>query len=129
MKSRSHRRGANSDKGKSAAEDLMKMLYMQAKARFGPAVQSFWFHDGDLCPGCGIRPIGAIQFKGKEALAINSFIYRARGVLIGYFLCGTCAAYIFAEAEKHPYTQTPLHADIERNLIEAYHTHLSSLDA
>jgi len=53
---------------------------------------------------------------------------RLRGVLIGYFLCGICAGIIFKEAEKNPYKQTPLHADIERNLIEAYHKHLASLD-
>lgn len=129
MRARSQRREKRPDSAQTAAEQMLEMLYRQAKARFGPAVQSFWFHDGDLCPGCGIRPIGAIQFKGKDALAINSFIYRARGVLIGYFLCGTCAAYIFEEAEKHPYTETPLHDDIERNLIEAYHRHLSALDA
>ena len=75
------------------------------------------------------RPIGAIKFKGKDALAINAFIYRERGVLIGYFLCETCAKFIFKEAQKNPYKQTPLHTDIEQNLTAAYHKHLASLDA
>jgi hypothetical protein len=101
----------------------------EAKAQFGSAVKSFWFYDGDLCPGCLLRPSGKINFKGKEALAINGFMYRQRGVLIGYFLCETCALHIFREAEKHPYQQTPLHADIEHNLASAYHKHLSRLDA
>ena len=57
-------------------------------------------------------------------------LYRARGVLIGYFLCEVCANYIFKEVEKNPKIETtPLHTDIEMNLIAAYHKHLSSMDA
>jgi hypothetical protein len=118
-----------SDANKSAVDDIMNTLFTQAKAQFGAAVKGFWFYDGDLCPGCLQRTISAIKFKGKEALSINGFIYRPRGVLIGYFLCETCALHIFSEAEKHPYQQTPLHADIEHNLAAAYHKHLSRLDA
>jgi len=114
---------------KSAADELMKAMFEHGKAQFGSVVKSFWFYDGDLCPACLARPIDAMKVKGKDALAINAFIYRERGVLIGYFLCGTCAAYIFKEAKKHPYQQTPLHADIESNLTAAYHKHLMSLDA
>jgi hypothetical protein len=104
-------------------------MFTQAKAQFGDAVKSFWFYEGDLCPACLARPIGVIKMKGENAVAINGFMYRPRGVLIGYFLCETCANFIFKEAEKNPYKQTPLHADIERNLAEAYHRHLSSMDA
>jgi hypothetical protein len=129
MRSRAHRHNQDSDQSKAAADELMKALYKQARAQFGSAIKSFWFHDGDFCPGCSVRTIGPVQFKGKEALAINAFIYRERGVLIGYFLCDVCANFIFKEAEKHPYTQTPLHTDIERNLISAYHKHLSTLNA
>jgi hypothetical protein len=75
------------------------------------------------------RPIGVVKFRGKDALAINAFIYRERGVLIGYFLCEACAKTIFKEAQKNPFKQTPLHAEIEHNLIAAYHKHLASLDA
>jgi len=107
----------------------MDKLFTQAKAQFGAAVKAFWFYDGDLCPGCLQRSIGVMKFKGKDALAINAFMYRARGVLIGYFLCETCALHIFREAEKNPYRQTPLHADIEHNLAAAYHKHLAMLDA
>jgi len=104
-------------------------MFAQAKAQFGNAVKSFWFYEGDLCPACLARPTGVIKMKGENAVAINGFMYRARGVLIGYFLCQTCATYIFEEAQKNPYKETSLHADIEQNLAAAYHKHLASLDA
>ena len=129
MKPRPRRHNESSDENRVAVDDILGRLYTQAKAQFGNAIKSFWFYNGDLCPACMARPIGAIKFKGKDALAINAFIYRERGVLIGYFLCETCAKFIFKEAEKNPYKQTPLHADIERNLTTAYHKHLASLDA
>jgi hypothetical protein len=108
---------------------LLTKLFSKAKAQFGDAIKSFWFYEGDLCPACLARPIGMVKIIGENALAINAFIYRPRGVLIGYLLCETCANFIFKEAEKSPYKQTPLHADIERNLTAAYHKHLASLDA
>ena len=125
---RQHNKPASDSK--SEAEKILELMYLQGKAQFGNAMKSFWLHDGDFCPGCLARPIDRIKFKGKEgALSINGFMYRPRGVLIGYFLCETCAKFIFKEAEKNPYKQTPLHADIERNLAEAYHKHLASMDA
>jgi hypothetical protein len=36
---------------------------------------------------------------------------------------------IFRDAEKNPYTQTSVHAEIERNLISAYLCHINKLDA
>lgn len=127
MKSRRPKKSA--DNSKTAAEQMLGLMFKQAKTQFGNAVKSFWFYEGDLCPGCLARPIGVVKIKGRDGLPINAFMYRPRGVLIGYFLCGTCADFIFREAEKNPFKQTPLHADIERNLIAAYHRHLSSLDA
>ena len=130
MTSRSRRRNQSAENSKAAADQMLDILFTQAKAQFGNAVKSFWFYDGDLCPGCLARPIGKIKFRGKDnALALNAFIYRPRGVLIGYFLCEVCANFIFKEAEKNPYKQTPLHTDIERNLTDAYHKHLASMDA
>jgi len=126
---KSKRYNNSSGDSKAEADKVLNLLFTQAKAQFGDAVKSFWFYDGDLCPGCMARPIGVVKIKGKDALAINAFIYRERGVLIGYFLCETCAKFIFKEAEKNPYKQTPLHTDIERNLTAAYHKHLASLDA
>ena len=129
MKPRSHRHNSSADETKSAADSLLRVMFEQGKAQFGDAVKSFWFYDDEFCPGCAVRPIGVVKFKGKDSVAINGFMYRQRGVLIGYFLCGTCAAHIHSEAQKHPYTETPLHAEIEKNLIAGYHKHLSSLNA
>jgi hypothetical protein len=129
MSSRSRRNRGSTDTSKSDADKILEMMYMQGKAQFGNSMKSFWVYDGDFCPGCLARPVDKMKFKSKDALSINGFMYRPRGVLIGYFLCDTCANYIFREVEKHPYTQTPLHTDIERNLAEAYLRHLSSLDA
>jgi len=105
---------------------LLGELYTRAKAQFGDAVQSFWFYDGDRCPACTTRPIGVINYKGKEALSLNAFIYRERGVLIGYLLCSLCAQRIFATSKKH---QTRLHDNIEQSLIRAYRRHMNVLDA
>ncbi len=127
MSSKQHNKPMNDTK--TSADKLLNTLFRQAKAQFGDAVKSFWFYNGDLCPGCLEHPIGMVKFQGRDALAINAFIYRPRGVLIGYFLCETCANFIFKESQKNPYKQTPLHADIERNLTAAYHNHLASLDA
>ncbi|MCK6583467.1 MAG: hypothetical protein HUU11_02780 [Anaerolineales bacterium] len=129
MTARSRRRHRSGDDAGTEAEKILELMYAQGKAQFGDAMKSFWLYDGDLCPGCLARPIDRIKFKGKDAVSINGFIYRPRGVLIGYFLCEVCAKYIFKEAEKNPYKETPLHADIERNLADAYLRYLSSLDA
>jgi hypothetical protein len=129
MSPRARRNRHASDASKTDAEKILEMMYMQGKAQFGDAMKSFWVYDGDFCPACLARPIDKMKFKGKDALSINGFMYRARGVMIGYFLCDTCANYIFNETEKHPYQQTSLHTGIEQNLRNAYDEFLSSLDA
>ncbi|MHC1782369.1 MAG: hypothetical protein AB9891_06330 [Anaerolineaceae bacterium] len=111
------------NKSSAAFEEYLDKYFSQAKAQFGDAVRSFWLYDDALCPACNRHPIGTIKFKGEEALSLNAFIYRQRGVLIGYFLCETCARQVFQDAQKNPYIQTPVHAEIERNLIIAYHAH------
>lgn len=126
-RSRKYRRPAGNFN--TEAERILELMFNQGKAQFGDAMKSFWFYKGDLCPGCMARPIDKMKFKGQDAVSINGFMYRARGVLIGYFLCDTCANYIFREVEKNPYKETPLHADIERNLADAYLRYLASLDA
>ncbi len=115
-------------KPSSAAEDVLKMMYAQGKAQFGDAMKGFWLYDGDLCPACMQNPLGVVNFKGKEALSINGFMYRERGVLIGYFLCEICTLFIHEQSQKHPYQETPLHAKIEENLRNAYHGYLASLN-
>jgi hypothetical protein len=123
------RRNKSSDESQRYAQETLKRLFEQAKLQFGDAAKGFWFYEDELCPGCLQAPISKMKFKGKDALSLNAFIYRERGILIGYFLCGLCAAYIFEQSEKRPGVQTPLHGTIEQNLIVAYHKHLSSLDA
>ena len=110
------------------ANKLLEMMFRQAKAQFGDAVKSFWFNEGDACPGCG-GIIDAVDVEGEQALSLNGFMYRKRGVLIGYFLCSYCVEYIFQESRVNPFKQTPLHATIEANLIDAYHNYINSLDA
>jgi hypothetical protein len=116
------------NKSANIADELLGKFFAQAKAQFGDAIKSFWFYDGDLCPACTRHPIEVIKVKGEDALSLNVFIYRQRGVLIGYFLCETCARRIFRDAQKNPYTQTPIHAEIERNLISAYLSSVGKLD-
>ena len=110
------------------AENVLAQMFQQAHAQFGDAVKSHWFHGSEICPGCEIE-VDAMKFKGKEALSLNAFIYRERSVLIGYLLCGRCASKIMRDAEKNPYKETPLHAKIEKNLIEAYKRYVRTLDA
>ena len=129
MSSRSRKNRNSPNESKTEADKILEMMFNQGKAQFGNAMKSFWLYDGDLCPGCLARTIDTMKIKGKDALSINGFMYRLHGVLIGYFLCETCASYIFKEAAKNPYKQTHLHTDIERNLAEAYHKYLASLDA
>ena len=110
-------------------DELMNAFFAQAKKQFGSAVKSYWFYDGELCPGCLQPANGVVKFKGKEALSLNAFIYRDQGVLIGYFLCKSCTKYIHTAAQKNPYRQTPLHTEIEQNLKAAYHHHIGKADA
>jgi hypothetical protein len=109
-------------------EALVAKMFALARRQVGKAVSSYWLYDGDPCPGCGF-PVDAMEWKGGDALSLNAFIYRPRGVLIGYLLCGRCAEQIFRAAEKNPGVQTPLHSVIEANLIKAYQRYLASLDA
>ena len=112
----------------STIETLLAEMYRQAKAQFGSAVKAYWFHPSEVCPGCR-RTVDTWRHKGGEALSLNAFIYRERGVLIGYLLCERCAKDIFRAAKKNPYQQTPLHTTIEQSLIAAYQRYLASLAA
>ena len=114
------------DDSEKLAAQIIEMMMTYGQAQFGDAVKSYWVYTDDLCPGCRKRPIDAIIFKGKEGLAMNSFIYRERGVLIGYLLCGQCAKGIY---EATPRSDDELHQSIERNLIAAYQRYLASLNA
>ncbi len=104
---------------KNEIAEMMDQLFFQSQIRFGSAVKSRWFYDGDACPGCG-KEVKAMKYKGKDALSLNAFIFREHGVLIGYLLCGKCAKYIFKQSEKDPHSQTDLHVEIEKNLKQAF---------
>lgn len=112
-------------RGKNQKEfnDPLELMFRQARAQFGDAIKGFWFYEPDPCPGCQ-REIDAMKLKGNNALSMNAFIYRQRGILIGYFLCGQCALKIFQGAEENPGVQSPLHKVIEANLVKAYLKHL-----
>ena len=108
-------------KGKeSSAEDILNMM----RAQFGNAAKAYWFYDGDLCPCCLSREVGEMMFNNRKALSINAFMYRERGVLIAYFLCGQCAREILAQSPKEP---TGMHKAIENNLVSAYLRYINSL--
>lgn len=114
--------------GDEHIDAMMAQLFMQARAQFGIAIKGFWAYSGDGCPGCG-GEIDAIRVKGGQAASLNAFIYRERGILIGYFLCSRCAKQIFASAKRIPGKQIARHDTIEATLIKAYQTYLRSLDA
>ncbi len=123
-----HKEGKTPMGANQQAEAMLAQMFTMAKAQFGNAVKSSWFHAGDACPGCG-RPVGAIRHKGKQAISLNAFIHRKPGVLIGYLLCNRCVAVVMEAGKKFPPAETPLHATIETNLITAYERYRKSLDA
>ena len=109
-------------------EGLMDQLFSHARMQFGDAIRGYWFHESQRCPGCR-RPVDAGKEGCWQTVSLNAFIYRERGVLIGYMLCGRCAHKIMRAAQKRPGVQTSLHGQIERRLVEAYQRHVSSMDA
>jgi hypothetical protein len=128
MKTRQNRSSKPTEANANTAEGVLKLMYEQGKAQFGSAMKGFWLYDDDLCPACLKNSAGEVNFQGEKALSINGFMYRERGILIGYFLCEICTLFIHEHAQKHPYQETPLHTKIETNLKEAYQRHLSSLN-
>ncbi|CAN5785195.1 hypothetical protein BH24ACI3_BH24ACI3_00510 [soil metagenome] len=108
---------------KNHITEVLDLLYRQAQIQFGDAVKSRWFYDGDGCPGCG-RDISPMKYKKKKAMSLNAFMYREKGVLIGYLLCGKCASLIHDTAAADQYTDLPVHAEIEENLKKAFVKHL-----
>ncbi len=109
-------------------EVMLAEIYTLSRAQFGSAVRSQWFYDREACPGCG-RRVDFIKSPKGDQLSLNTFIYRKRGVLIGYLLCSRCAKKIHRDAKRNPGRETARHAAIEANLIKGYHDHMNSLDA
>ena len=108
------------EKKQYSPEEIIDMM----KAQFGNAVKAYWFYDGDFCPCCLSHLIDEMMFEGKKALSINAFMYRERGVLIAYLLCGKCAQEILAQSPMQP---TSKHKAIENNLVSAYLRYMNSL--
>lgn len=109
------------------AKTMIKM-FAQLHAQMGNTLKGYWFYASDRCPSCG-RKAGAMRYQGKDALSINAYIYRQRGILIGYLLCGRCANEIHREAKRRPGQQTAQHDQIEPVLNEAYEAHLRQMDS
>lgn len=60
-----------------------------------------------------------MKYEGKNAISLNTFIFREHGVLIGYLLCGKCAKQLFKKDED-PLKHLPLHDAIEKTLKASY---------
>ncbi len=100
---------------KDYADELLAQLAAFGEARFGNAIKEYWFYGGELCPACVKRSAGALRHKGHNAVSLNCYMYRDRGVLIGYLLCGPCARKVLRRS-----SEGEIHKRIERNLIAAY---------
>lgn len=102
--------------------DVMQQLEVVGRRLYGDAVKSYWVHASERCPCCAKRPIDFMDYKGERALSLSVFIYRERGVLIGYMLCPVCGQEVMRTSSKW---QAKMHEDIERNLIAAYKRYLA----
>lgn len=109
-------------------EQAMIEMFARMHAHFGKAVKGYWFYESEACPGCG-RRVGTMQHKGQEAVSLNAYIYRKRGILIGYQLCNRCANEIHRAAAKRPGVQIARHDVIEKTLDAAYEAHMNRMDA
>ena len=67
-------------------DDVLGQMFRQAQRQFGDAIKYHWFNDSEVCPGCR-RKVDYIKDKGGDIMSLNAFIYRKRGVLIGYLPC------------------------------------------
>ncbi|MFT5193008.1 MAG: hypothetical protein ACI9EW_000186 [Cellvibrionaceae bacterium] len=106
------------------AKKALAEIFLKSRDQFGDALKSFWFYEPDPCPGCG-REIDTVKLQSGRGLSMNTFIYRKRGILIGYFLCGRCGKRIHDGAAKNPGKETDLHAKIEESLIKGYERKLN----
>ncbi len=103
---------------KNEITELMDALFLQAKIRFGSAIKGSTFHDREECPGCGGK-ISTGKHKGTDTISLNTFIFREHGVLIAYLLCAKCGKKVIKAT-----SDSPLHAEIEKNLKKAFLSHL-----
>ena len=113
------KRAAHNPNFSASLNAALAKFFAQTEKQFGKAIKVYRFHDEKSCPGCG-RPVDFMKIKGENAMSINGFIYRQRGVLIAYLLCSRCAQQVMRDAKKSPGVETALHDTIEQNLIRAY---------
>lgn len=107
-------------------EDFFEGAMRMMRAHFGSAARAVWVCDDELCSCCGKRKIDLMMYQGQEALSINAYMHRERGVMIGYLLCGECALDVMTESEGGA---GKLHQAIEKNLERAYARFLNSHSA
>jgi hypothetical protein len=120
------RRKGWKEQSREVLEKLLEGIFEQGQKQFGPFLTTHWLYNGETCPGCNAA-VNLMKYKGKKAASLNVFIYRRRGVLIGYMLCRQCAQYIFQASKENPNIRTtPLHPTIEQNLSDAYERYLGS---
>ena len=108
---------ASSEQLSAAMERMLSLC----QAQYGKSIKTYWFYETDLCPCCAKRQIEVFKYKDADALSLNAFTYREPGVLIGYALCGICAADLRRTSKER---QAHMHERIEQHLIEAYHKHM-----
>lgn len=115
------------DKARASARFIFENVM---QALFANQVKGFWFYDSDLCPGC-LQSLekDAMDFTEDDTISLVSYVYRERGVLIGYILCRSCMTRLGEQKRLHPEEEAPLQKTILENLIAAYHKHLQSLNA
>jgi hypothetical protein len=105
--------------------EAMHELFSRSKELYGDAIESFWFHESEVCPCCNRNKIDNLN-AGKESalMSLNSYIYRDMNVLIIYFLCIPCITRLPVTTGQK---QKDLYNSIEQNLKDAYHKYLESL--
>lgn len=107
----------------------MAKMFVMGQMQFGDAVRGCWFHHAAPCPACG-RDVDPVNLgDGKQGVSLNTYIFRERGMLIGYLLCNRCARRIHNAAERNPGKQIAIHDKIEATLKQAYLNHMNSMDA
>ncbi|MBI5035398.1 MAG: hypothetical protein HZB51_33140 [Chloroflexi bacterium] len=103
----------------------MEKMLTVCQAQYGNAIKTYWFYAEEICPCCTKRQTLLFKHKNENAVSLNAFMYRERGVLIGYTLCGLCISELLKTSKKR---QTLMHENIEMNLIAAYQKHMSHLN-
>ena len=106
-------------------EAAMEKMLALCQAQYGDAIKTYWFYSESVCPCCAKRQTAVFKHKNENAVSLNAFMYRERGVLIGYVLCGFCISELLKTSKKR---QAIMHENIEKNLIAAYQKHVSQMN-